>query len=80
VDDYYADPDFKNNHQLFFEIEVTGGCLDWIVLHRIYIQECQAVPAKRRQSEYIVKQMNLLYKELGAKAEQKEEMAWIPVV
>ena len=79
VDDYYVEPDFKNDHQLFFELEIKGRRLHRIILHPIFIQECQAIPANREQSEYIVKQMTRLCKEMGTEVEQKEERAWIPV-
>jgi poly-gamma-glutamate capsule biosynthesis protein CapA/YwtB (metallophosphatase superfamily) len=78
VDDYYVDSDFKNDHQIFFELEIKGGNLDRIILHPVFIHECRTVPADREQTEYVVKQMRLLCKELGTKIEQKEENAWIP--
>lgn len=79
VDDYYVEPDFKNDHQLFFELEIKGRRLHRIILHPIFIQECQAIPANREQSEYIMKQNTGLCKEMGTEVEQKEERAWIPV-
>jgi poly-gamma-glutamate synthesis protein (capsule biosynthesis protein) len=79
VDDYYVDPDFKNDHQLFFELEVKGSDLDRITLHPIFIQKCQTVPAKEEQFEYIVKKMTGLCKEMGTKVEQKGNKVWIRV-
>lgn len=79
VDDYYVDPDFKNDHQLFFELEINGGELDRIILHPVFIQECRTVPADKEQAEYIVKQMTRLCQEMGTKVEQKGARVWIPV-
>ena len=65
VDDYRVDPDFRNDHQLLFELELADGELRRIVLHPLFIERCRTVPASAVQRAWIGRQMAQLCAELG---------------
>lgn len=65
VDDYYVDPDFRNDHQLLFELELADGALRRIRLHPVFIGDCRAVPANAAQRAWIAQRMASLCGEFG---------------
>jgi poly-gamma-glutamate capsule biosynthesis protein CapA/YwtB (metallophosphatase superfamily) len=65
VDDYYVDLEFRNDHQLLLEVELEADRLRQIVLHPVFIEDCQARPAAGDQFEYICDWMSALCGELG---------------
>lgn len=65
VDDYYVDHDFRNDHQLLFELELTRTRMQSICLHPVFIENCQACPATGEQYKYIADRMTSLCHELG---------------
>ena len=79
VDDYYVDPEFKNDHQLLFEMELSRDALRRISLHPVFIANCQARPATGVQFEHIVNWMTLVCSELGTRVRQEGGNVWIDV-
>jgi len=77
VDDYYVDTDFKNDHQLLFELELTRSELWRIVLHPVFIENCRADTATGDQFEYIVRQITKLCTEMGTVVQREENQVWI---
>ena len=77
VDDYYVDPDFKNDHQLLFEMELTRDALRHIDLYPVFIEECQTRFATKEQAEYIVTWMKTLCQEMGTAVQQDGDRVWI---
>lgn len=77
VDDYYVDPEFGNDHQLLYEMKLTPGKLQHIVLHPVFIGDCRTQPANKQQSETIVAWMATLCNELGTRVQQEGEKIWI---
>lgn len=67
VDDYYVDPEFRNDHQLLFELELEGNALRRILLHPLFIARCRTGPADAMQAHWIGRQMDSLCGELGAR-------------
>ena len=77
VDDYHVDPEFKNDHQLLFEMELTRSALRRIVVHPVFIENCRAQRANQAQSEYIVTWMTAVCNEMGTRVQQDGENIWI---
>jgi poly-gamma-glutamate capsule biosynthesis protein CapA/YwtB (metallophosphatase superfamily) len=77
VDDYYVDPELKNDHQLLFEIETKGGALQRIRFHPVFIMNCQTQHANPEQSEYIASRIVRLSAEMGTEVQQKDGQIWI---
>lgn len=77
VDDYWVDPAFRNDHQLLFEMEFTRSALRRISLFPVFIQDCQALPATGKQSEYIVQWMSALCQEMGTRVHREQDRIWI---
>jgi poly-gamma-glutamate capsule biosynthesis protein CapA/YwtB (metallophosphatase superfamily) len=77
VDDYRVDPDFRNDHQLLFEIELGASVLRRIVLHPIFIDDCQARPANLAQADYIAGWMTALCQEMGTTVRREGQTLWI---
>ena len=77
VDDYYVDPEFKNDHQMLFELMLTRSKLKNIRLHPIFIEDCRTQPASGAQFEYIVKWISTLCSELGTKVQRENNRVWI---
>jgi poly-gamma-glutamate synthesis protein (capsule biosynthesis protein) len=65
VDDYYVDPEFHNDHQLLFELQLGANELHRIVLHPLFIEHCRVQPATSAQRDWIFRQMASLCRELG---------------
>jgi poly-gamma-glutamate synthesis protein (capsule biosynthesis protein) len=74
VDDYYVDPDFRNNHQLLFELELEQTRLVRILLHPLFIDDCRTVPADEVQRRYIFDKMTALCHELGTRPYEQGDM------
>lgn len=77
VDDYYVDPDFKNDHQLLFELVLERETLRRIELHPVFIDRCQVRPASADEAEYIAGWMTSLCAEMETKVERDEHRLWI---
>lgn len=77
VDDYQVDPELRNDHQLFFELVVTGNSLERIFLHPVFIQNCQVVPAGEEAFEYTVRKMMELCEEMGTNVNRTGNRVWI---
>jgi poly-gamma-glutamate capsule biosynthesis protein CapA/YwtB (metallophosphatase superfamily) len=77
VDDYYVDPDFDNDHQLLFELELTREALRRIRLYPIFIENCQTVLATDLQTATIVKRVTALSAEMGSRVRQDTGEIWI---
>lgn len=73
VDDYYVDPDFKNDHQLLFEIELVDTTLQRIVLHPVFTEYCQTKPANEEQFAFIAKRIKMLCEEMGTTVKQRDQ-------
>ncbi|WP_292936258.1 CapA family protein [Noviherbaspirillum sp.] len=65
VDDYYVDPDFRNDHQLLLEMALTRDALCGITLYPVFIEDCQVRRASGAQVDYIVGWMSSLCREMG---------------
>jgi poly-gamma-glutamate synthesis protein (capsule biosynthesis protein) len=65
VDDYYVDPEFRNDHQLLFELQLGPHALHRIVLHALFIEHCRVQPATGKQRDWTFRQMASLCRELG---------------
>lgn len=72
VDDYYVDPEFKNDHQLVFELRLTGGKVQEIILHPIFIEYCRVLPANHHQFTFIAERIKKLCREFSIVVEEKE--------
>lgn len=77
VDDYYVDPEFRNDLQLLFELELSRSKLHRINLHPVFIENCRSVPATGDEFEYIANRITALSAELGVKVQRKENHLWI---
>ncbi len=77
VDDYYVDPDFRNDHQLLFELELTRASLLRINLYPVFIGECRTEFAAGKQFDYIARRMTRLCAELGTEVRRAEHALWI---
>lgn len=77
VDDYYVDPDFRNDHQLLFELALTRSALQGIALYPVFISQCRAKRAAGRQFDYIARRMTRLCAELGTEVRRAEHKLWI---
>ncbi|MGX9219528.1 CapA family protein [Massilia varians] len=69
VDDYYVDPDFRNDHQLLFELELAADALRRILLHPLFIARCRSNRADDAQADWIGRRMETLCRELGTRFE-----------
>lgn len=70
VDDYYVDPEFRNDHQLLFELEFSDTTLQRILLYPVFIEEFQTKPANETQFQFIQNRMTELCREMGTKIER----------
>jgi poly-gamma-glutamate synthesis protein (capsule biosynthesis protein) len=65
VDDYYVDPEFRNDHQLLFELQLGPHATHRVVMHAVFIEDCRTVPATNAQRDWTFRQMAKLCAELG---------------
>lgn len=77
VDDYRVDPEFRNDHQLLFEMELAGNALRRIELHPIFIENCQTRRATGGRVEHIVSLMSALCGEMGTRVWHDGAQIWI---
>lgn len=70
VDDYAVDYEFKNDHQLLFEVELIGTQLSKILLYPVFIENCQTSFAKNENFNFIAKRVQQLCAEMGTRVEQ----------
>ncbi|WP_147373867.1 CapA family protein [Massilia cavernae] len=77
VDDYYIDPEFRNDHQLLFELELGRAALRRIGLHPVLIADCQARLAGGAHFGYIAKRMTGLCAEMGTRVRTDGGKLWI---
>jgi poly-gamma-glutamate synthesis protein (capsule biosynthesis protein) len=77
VDDYTVDPDFKNDHQLLFDLELTRSALRRIELHPVFIEDCRTVPATGEAREDIVRRVTALCTEMGTVVRRDGDRVWI---
>lgn len=77
VDDYYVDPDFDNDHQLLFELELAGKALRRIRLHPVFIERCQTAIADDEQFRRIADRMTAACAEMGTKVQRSGKEIWI---
>lgn len=77
VDDYYVDPEFRNDHQLLFEMKLSRGALQRIELHPVFIKDCQVHIATGKQFDHIAAWMSKICKEMGTRVQHDEGKIWI---
>lgn len=77
VDDYQVDPDFRNDHQLLFGMELTRSDLRRIFLHPVMISARQTSSAGGEQFEFIADRMTMLCAELGTRVHRQDGKIWI---
>lgn len=77
VDDYYVDPDFNNDHQLLFELELDAQALRRIDLHPVFIGHCRTEPAGPEQAALIAGRITALCAEMGTDVRREAERIWI---
>lgn len=65
VDDYAIDPEFKNDHQLLFEMELAGAQLKNIFLYPVFIEHCRVQPATEEQFDFIAQRAKTLCEEMS---------------
>ncbi len=65
VDDYYVDPELRNDHQLLFEVELSKSRFEKIRLHPVLIEDCRTVPAVGESREFIIGSIEKLCREMG---------------
>jgi poly-gamma-glutamate capsule biosynthesis protein CapA/YwtB (metallophosphatase superfamily) len=74
VDDYYVDREFRNDHQLLFELDLRGAQLERIVLHPLFIENCSVREADAGQAAWVCRQMRALCTEMGTQLRQEGDM------
>ncbi|MGZ8292170.1 MAG: CapA family protein [Telluria sp.] len=80
VDDYYVDPEFRNDHQLLFELQLDRGALRGIALHPLLIADCQATLARGEHFAYIARQMTKLCGRMGTQVRTSGAKMWISIL
>lgn len=73
IDDYYVDPSFKNDHQLLFELEISGTTWQRLLLHPIYIEQCRTLKATNEQFNFITSRAQDLCAEFNVIAKKKND-------
>jgi poly-gamma-glutamate synthesis protein (capsule biosynthesis protein) len=77
VDDYQVDPEFRNDHQVLFELRLGEDALERIVMHPLFIRRCRVAPADVVQRGWIFAQMQGRCGELGTLARIDGDMLLI---
>jgi poly-gamma-glutamate synthesis protein (capsule biosynthesis protein) len=77
VDDYQVDPEFRNDHQVLFELRLGEDALERIVMHPLFIRRCRVAPADAVQRGWIFGQMQGRCRELGTLARIDGDMLLI---
>jgi poly-gamma-glutamate capsule biosynthesis protein CapA/YwtB (metallophosphatase superfamily) len=65
VDDYQVDPEYRNDHQLLFELGFDDDALARIVMHPLFIRRGRVYPANSAQRAWIFERMRALCAALG---------------
>jgi poly-gamma-glutamate synthesis protein (capsule biosynthesis protein) len=65
VDDYWVDPQFRNDHQFLFELELDIDRLRQLRLHPLLIARCQVAPASGEHADWALSRMETLCREFG---------------
>ena len=79
VDDYYVDPDFRNDRQLLFELTLTRDQLQRIDLHPVFIEECRTRPATGDDFTHSARRMTALCAELGTRVQLAGNKLWVDI-
>lgn len=77
VDDYYVDPGFRNDHQLLFELHLSKEALSRILLHPLFIENCQVRPATGPQYEHIAESFTRSCAEFETRVLRNDRALWI---
>lgn len=77
VDDYRVDPEFRNDHQVLFEMQLDRTTLRRISFHPVFIDDCQVRFAHGAAADFIIQQMSLRCAELGTAVRRHGDAAWI---
>lgn len=77
VDDYAVDPVLRNDHQLLYDMEIGDGAVQRIVLHPVFIDDCQARPATGAQFDFIARRITALSDAMGTQVNRFHEKLWI---
>jgi hypothetical protein len=75
VDDYYVDPFFKNDHQLLFQIELSGTQLKQIILYPVFIEYGQTKLSNENQFTFIAERMKILCEEMGTQLKRRDQQS-----
>ena len=79
VDDYYVDPDFDNDHQLLFELELAGTTLRSIQLYPVHIERCRTGTANDTQFKHVAERITSACAEMGTTVLKSGAEIWIAV-
>jgi len=71
VDDYYVDHEFRNDHQLLFELRLRDGQLERVLMHPLFIQDCRVRTANVAQTHWIFRQMLTLCSGMGTEVREQ---------
>lgn len=74
VDDYWVDPDFRNDHQFLFELEVDARALRRLTLHPLLISNCRVCPAGGEHADWAMTRMETLCAELGTPTRREKSV------
>jgi poly-gamma-glutamate synthesis protein (capsule biosynthesis protein) len=74
VDDYYVDEDFKNNHQLLFEVRLnSNGELNKIYLYPVFIENFATRFAHGPEFQFISERIKKLSAEMGTEIKDHDQ-------
>lgn len=72
IDDYYVDPDLRNDHTFFYVVEINQKGLVQLQLIPALISHFQVNHAQGEDKEAILERMKVLSKERGTELKEKE--------
>jgi poly-gamma-glutamate synthesis protein (capsule biosynthesis protein) len=73
VDDYYVDPEFRNDHQMLFELELAAGRVARLAMLPLLVKDCRTAPATGPAHAWTIERMRALCREFGTASEQDGE-------
>ena len=73
VDDYLVVAEFRNDHQLLFELALGEDGLERIVMRPLFIRRCRVFPANSAQRAWIFERMGERCRELGTETRVEGE-------
>jgi len=79
VDDYRVDPEFRNDHQLLIELDLSRDRLRHVTLYPVFIEQCRTRTASDEEARYIINWMTALCKEMGTTVQHDERKMWIDI-